>query len=118
MARPTRRGEATLLLASLTKAKDPPRSCTSAGRLTLARLVARVSGPGSASLATRPVASWLASWPSLSAMSMILSELETTFVIKFTEKELLLGYLMIIAKVFESVFELSNTNVKFKVLND
>ena len=38
-----RRGEATSLLASLTKAKDPPRSCTSAGRLTLARLVA-ISG--------------------------------------------------------------------------
>ena len=35
--------EATSLLASLTKAKDPPRSCTSAGRPTLACLVA-ISG--------------------------------------------------------------------------
>jgi len=46
-----RRGEATSLLASLTKAKDPPRSCTSAARSTLARLVARVSDEASGELA-------------------------------------------------------------------
>ena len=96
-------------LASFSTVERLARLVARASSRLLAHLVARVSGSGSASLA---------SWPSLSAMSMTLSELETTFVIKFIEKELLSGYLMIIAKVFESVFELSNANVKFKVLND
>jgi len=38
-----RQGKATSLLVSLTKTKDPPRSCMSARRPTLARLVA-ISG--------------------------------------------------------------------------
>ena len=51
-------------------------------------------------------------------MSMTLGELKTTLAVKFLEKRSASGYPMIIAKVFESVFELSNANVKLKVLND
>ena len=38
--------------------------------------------------------------------------------IKFFEKGLVLDYLMIIAKVFEYISQLSYTKVKLKVLND
>jgi len=38
--------------------------------------------------------------------------------VKLLEKELALGYPMIIAKVFESMFELDNANVKLDVLNN
>ena len=51
-------------------------------------------------------------------MSMALSELEAALAVKFLEKGSSSGYPMIIAKVFESVFELGNANVKSKVLND
>ena len=39
-------------------------------------------------------------------------------VVKFLEKGSILGYPMIITKVFESEFELSNANIKLKILND
>ena len=51
-------------------------------------------------------------------MSIMPSELETTLLIKFLEKGTTSGYPMIIAKIFENVFELSNANVKLKVLNN
>ena len=53
-----------------------------------------------------------------SEMSRILSELETMLAIEFVEKGLLSGYPIIIAKVFKSMSELDNANVKFKVLNN
>jgi hypothetical protein len=53
-----------------------------------------------------------------SQMSMASSELETTLPVKFLEKGSASGYLMIIAKVFKSDFELSDANVKLKVLDD
>ena len=51
-------------------------------------------------------------------MSMTLGELKTTLAVEFLEKGSASGYPMIISKVFESVFELSNANVKLKVLDD
>jgi hypothetical protein len=51
-------------------------------------------------------------------MSMALSELETTFPVKFLEKGSASGYPMIIAKGFESAFEGGDTDVKLKVLDD
>ena len=53
-----------------------------------------------------------------SEMSMALSELKTTFAVKFLEKGSTSSYPMIIAKVFEGMFELSNANVKLKLLNN
>ena len=50
-------------------------------------------------------------------MSMAPSKLETTLPVEFLEKRSAPGYPMIIAKLFESVFELGNANVKLKVLN-
>jgi hypothetical protein len=51
-------------------------------------------------------------------MSMALSELETTFPVKFLEKGSASGYSMIIAKVIESDFELGDANVKLKGLDN
>jgi len=51
-------------------------------------------------------------------MSMAPSELEMTFVIKFLEKGLMSGYPMIIAKVFEGMFEGIGRDAKLKVLNN
>jgi hypothetical protein len=51
-------------------------------------------------------------------MSMAPSELETTLPVKFLERGSASGYPMIIAKVLETAFELSNANVKLEVLND
>jgi len=51
-------------------------------------------------------------------MSIISSKLEIIFAVKFFEKELISGYLMIIAKVFEYAFELRYANIKLKVLNN
>jgi len=41
-----------------------------------------------------------------------------TLLIEFLEKESVLGYSIIVAKVIESIFELSNANVKLEILND
>ena len=51
-------------------------------------------------------------------MGMALCKLKATFPVKFLEKGSTSGYSMIIAKAFESLFELSNTNVKLEVLDD
>jgi hypothetical protein len=51
-------------------------------------------------------------------MSMVSSELKTTFVVDFFKKGSILSYPMIIAKVFESAFEFCDADVKLKVLND
>ena len=48
-----------------------------------------------------------------SEMSIMLSELETMLAVEFVEKGLLSGYPIIIAKVFKSMFELGNANIKF-----
>ena len=53
-----------------------------------------------------------------SKMSMALGKLETTFAVKILEKGLTSGYPMIIAKVFEGMFELSNADVKLEVLDN
>jgi hypothetical protein len=53
-----------------------------------------------------------------SEMSMALSKLETRFPVKFLEKGTASGYLMIIAKGFESAFEGGDTHVKLKVFHD
>jgi hypothetical protein len=45
-------------------------------------------------------------------------QLKAPLVVEFLEKRLTSSYLMIIAKVMESMFELSNANVKLEVLND
>ena len=49
---------------------------------------------------------------------MTFGKLKAPLPVEFLEKGSSSGYPMIIAKVFESVFELGNANVKFKVLND
>ena len=46
------------------------------------------------------------------------SKQKMTLPVKFLEKGTMSDYLIIIVKVFESVFELSNTNVKLKILNN
>lgn len=46
------------------------------------------------------------------------SELEATFAVKFLEKGSTSGYPMIIAKIFESIFEGRGGDVKLKVLNN
>ena len=51
-------------------------------------------------------------------MNMMSSELKIMFSVKFFEKESVLDYLLIIAKVLEATFELSNTNIKLEILND
>jgi hypothetical protein len=51
-------------------------------------------------------------------MSMALGKLETTLSIEFLDRGSASGYPMIVAKVSESIFELSNANVKLEVLND
>jgi hypothetical protein len=48
-------------------------------------------------------------------MGMELSKLETTLSVKFLEKGSTSDYLMIIAKVFESLFENGNTDRKLEV---
>jgi len=53
-----------------------------------------------------------------SEMDMASSKLEMMLVVKLLEKGLASGYPMIIAKVFESMFELDNANVKLEVLNN
>jgi hypothetical protein len=53
-----------------------------------------------------------------SEISIVPSELETTLPVEFLEKGSLSSYPIIIAKVFDSVFELGNVNVKLKVLNN
>ena len=53
-----------------------------------------------------------------SEMSMASSKLKMMLPVKFLEKRMMSDYLMTIAKDFESVFELSNANVKLKVLNN
>jgi len=51
-------------------------------------------------------------------MDMASSKLEMMLVVKLLEKGLASGYPMIIAKVFKSMFELDNANVKLEVLNN
>ena len=51
-------------------------------------------------------------------MSITLCKLETMFAVEFLEKESISDYPMIIAEVFENMFELGNTNVKLKILNN
>jgi hypothetical protein len=51
-------------------------------------------------------------------MGMTLGKLETTLSIEFLEEGLASGYSMIVAKVLESTFELSDADIKFKVLNN
>jgi hypothetical protein len=51
-------------------------------------------------------------------MSMALSKLETTFLVKFLEKGSASSYPMIIAKSFESAFEGGDTHIKLKVSDD
>jgi hypothetical protein len=51
-------------------------------------------------------------------MSITLCKLEAMLPIKFLEKGLMSCYSMIIAKALETAFELSNANVKLKVLNN
>ena len=51
-------------------------------------------------------------------MGMTLCKLKATFPVKFLEKGSTSGYSMIIAKAFESSFELSNINVKLEVSDD
>ena len=51
-------------------------------------------------------------------MGMASSKLETMLAVKLLEKGLASGYPMIIAKVFEGPFKLSDANVKLKVLNN
>ena len=53
-----------------------------------------------------------------SEISMALGQLKMTLLIEFLEKESVLGYSIIVAKVIESIFELSNANVKLEILND
>jgi hypothetical protein len=53
-----------------------------------------------------------------SEMCMMFGKLEAPLPVKFLEKASTSGYPMIIAKAFESNFELSYANVKLKVLND
>ena len=48
-------------------------------------------------------------------MSIISSKLEIIFAVKFFEKGVISGYLIIIAKVFEYVFELRYINIKLMV---
>jgi len=47
-----------------------------------------------------------------SKMDMVPSELNTMLAVKLLEKGLISSYPIIIAKVFESMFELGNANVK------
>jgi hypothetical protein len=49
---------------------------------------------------------------------MTFGKLEAPLPVEFLEEGSTSGYPMIIAKVFESMFELSNANVKLEVLND
>ena len=49
---------------------------------------------------------------------MTFGKLEASLSVEFLEEGSALGYPMIVAKVFESIFELSNANVKLEVLND
>jgi hypothetical protein len=51
-------------------------------------------------------------------MRMVLGKLEMMLLVEILEKGLASGYLMIVAKVFKSVFVLGNANVKLEVLND
>ena len=51
-------------------------------------------------------------------MGMAPSKLEMTLAVKLLEKGSVSSYPMIIAKVFESMFELGNANVKPEVLNN
>jgi len=53
-----------------------------------------------------------------SEMGMAPSKLEAMLAVKLLEKGLASSYLMIIAKVFESMFQLDNANVKLEVLNN
>jgi hypothetical protein len=53
-----------------------------------------------------------------SEMGMTLGKLETTLSIEFLEEGSASGYSMIVAKVLESTFELSDADIKFKVLNN
>ena len=49
---------------------------------------------------------------------MAFCKLEMTFSVEFLEKGSASSYLMMVAKVLESEFELSNANVKLELLND
>jgi len=49
---------------------------------------------------------------------MALSKLETALAVNILEKGSMSSYPMIVAKVFESRFELCNANVKLEVLNN
>jgi hypothetical protein len=49
-------------------------------------------------------------------MSMVSGKLEMTLLVKILENGSASGYPMIISKVFESLFELGNANVKLKGL--
>ena len=53
-----------------------------------------------------------------SKVCIIFDKLKTSLLVKFHQKKLASSYWLIIAKVFESIFKLSNTNVKLKVLNN
>ena len=49
---------------------------------------------------------------------MTFGKLEALIAVKFLEKGLASNYLITITKVLVSIFEVSNTNVKLKVLNN
>ena len=49
---------------------------------------------------------------------MTFGKLEASLSVEFLKEGSVSGYPMIVAKVFESIFELSNANVKLEVLND
>jgi hypothetical protein len=51
-------------------------------------------------------------------MGISLGKLEATLPVKFLEKRSMSGYPMIVSKVFEGPFELSDANVKLKVLDN
>jgi hypothetical protein len=51
-------------------------------------------------------------------MGRMPSKLKMTLVVKFLERRLTSSYLIIIAKVFESVFEGDDVNVTLKVLDN
>ena len=49
---------------------------------------------------------------------MALGKLKTTHFIEFLKEGSASGYSMIVAQVYNGLFELCNTNVKLKVLNN
>ena len=53
-----------------------------------------------------------------SEIDMALGKLKTTHFIEFLKEGSASGYSMIVAQVYNGLFELCNTNVKLKVLNN